>query len=207
MELVQVALRASDPLSRVGIASYLQSRREFVLLRGAERAEADVVVFSCDRLTAVVVAELRRSAAEIDSPVVLIIDAVTERELRIAVEYGVVAVLPRVAVTVERLADSVLAAAKCDGVMRPDLVAELLGHLESLQREVLTPKGLDASSLTPREIDVLRLVADGLNTKKIADELRYSERTVKNVIYGVIRRLNLRNRSHAVAFAVRAGRI
>jgi DNA-binding NarL/FixJ family response regulator len=205
MKLVQVALRASDPLNRVGIASYLQSRREFVLLRGAERAEADVVVFSCDRLTVDVVAELRRSAAEVDSPVVLIIDAVTERELLTAVECGVVAVLPSVAVTVERLVDSVLAAAKCDGVMRPDLVGELLGHVESLQREVLSPTGLDASSLTSREVDVLRLVADGLDTKEIAEELRYSERTVKNVIYGVIRRLKLRNRSHAVAYAVRAG--
>jgi DNA-binding NarL/FixJ family response regulator len=110
-----------------------------------------------------VVAELRRSVAEIDSPVVLIVEGVTECELLTAVECGVVAVLPRVAVTVERLADNVLAAAKCDRVMRPDLVGELLGHVESLRREVLTPTGLIASSLTPREVDVLRLVADGLD--------------------------------------------
>jgi DNA-binding CsgD family transcriptional regulator len=44
-------------------------------------------------------------------------------------------------------------------------------------------------------------------TKEIADELRYSERTVKNVIDGVTRRLELRNRSHAVAYAVRCGSI
>ena len=40
---------------------------------------------------------------------------------------------------------------------------------------------------------------------KIAEELRYSERTVKNVIYHLTTRLKLRNRAHAVAFAVREG--
>ena len=61
--------------------------------------------------------------------------------------------------------------------------------------------------LTPREIDVLRLMADGLDTNEIAGELCYSERTVKNVIYGVTHRLKLRNRSHAVAYALRTGMI
>lgn len=207
MELVQVAVRASDPLSRAGIASYLQSRREFVLLSDTERGEADVVVFCCERLTADMVAELRRSVAEIDAPVALIIDEVTASELLTAVECGVVAVLPRVAVTVERLADSVLASAKCDGVVRLGLVGELHGQLESLQRDALTLNGLNASSLTPREVAVLQLVADGLGTRQIANDLRYSERSVKKVIYGVTRRFKLRNRSHAVAYALRAGSI
>ena len=207
MELVRVALRVSDPLNKVGIAGYLRSRREFVVLHCAERVEADVVVFSCDRLTADVVAELRRSVAEIDSPIVLIIDDVTEGELLTAVECGVVAVLPRVAVTVERLADSVLDAAEGDGAVRPTIFGQLLRRLESLQRDVLTATGPDAAGLTPREVAVLRLVADGLGTRQIADELHYSERTVKKIIYDVMYRLKLRNRSHAVAYAMRAGSI
>jgi DNA-binding NarL/FixJ family response regulator len=207
MELVRVALRASDPLNKVGLAGYLRSRREFVLLRCAERVEADVVVFSCDRLTADAVAELRRSVAESDAPIVLIVDDVTEGELLTAVECGVVAVLPRVAVTVERLADSVLAAAEGDGTVRPAVVGRLLSRLESLRDDALTATGPDAAGLTPREVTVLRLVADGLGVKEIADELHYSERTVKKIIYGVMDRLKLRNRSHAVAYAVRAGSI
>jgi DNA-binding NarL/FixJ family response regulator len=54
---------------------------------------------------------------------------------------------------------------------------------------------------------VLRLVADGLDTTEIARRMAYSERTVKNVIHDVTTRLNLRNRSHAVAYAVREGLI
>jgi DNA-binding CsgD family transcriptional regulator len=72
---------------------------------------------------------------------------------------------------------------------------------------VLQPHGLSTAGLTPREIDVLRLMADGLDTAEIASQLCYSERTVKNVIYGVTNRLKLRNRSHAVAYALRAGEI
>ena len=56
-----------------------------------------------------------------------------------------------------------------------------------------------------RSIDVLRLVADGLDTGEIAQRLSYSERTIKNVIHDVTSRLHLRNRSHAVAFAMRTG--
>ena len=207
MEQVRVALQASDPLSQAGIASYLQSRPELTLLRTSERTEAKVLVVSCDRLTTDVVAMLRRSAAEIGSPVVLITNEITESELLTAVECRVVAILPRVAVTAERLVHSVLTAAKGGGVMPPNLVGELLKHIERLQRDVLTPNGLNASGLTPREIDVLRLMADGFDTNEIAGKLCYSERTVKNVIYGVTHRLKLRNRSHAVAYALRAGMI
>jgi DNA-binding NarL/FixJ family response regulator len=48
-------------------------------------------------------------------------------------------------------------------------------------------------------------MADGLDTGEIAGELCYSERTVKNVIYEMTSRLNLRNRPHAVAYAMQAG--
>jgi DNA-binding NarL/FixJ family response regulator len=63
------------------------------------------------------------------------------------------------------------------------------------------------AGLTEREIEVLRLVADGFDTSEIAGSLAYSERTIKNIIHDVTARLNLRNRSHAVAYAVRQGLI
>ena len=58
---------------------------------------------------------------------------------------------------------------------------------------------------TERELRILRLVAQGLDTTEIAAELSYSERTVKNAIHAVTERYNLRNRSHAVAYAIRVG--
>ncbi|MEV0327423.1 response regulator transcription factor [Micromonospora echinospora] len=207
MEKVRLVLQAADPFSYAGLDSFLRSCPAVELLPADARAGAQVLVFGCEQLTVDVVATLRRSAAQGGLPVVLVLREITESELLTAVDCRVVAVLPRAAVTAERLAHSVLAAANGGGVMPPNLVGELLKHIERLQREVLAPNGLNASGLTPREVDVLRLMADGFDTGEIAGKLCYSERTVKNVIYGVTHRLKLRNRSHAVAYALRAGMI
>ncbi|GAA0794268.1 helix-turn-helix transcriptional regulator [Spirilliplanes yamanashiensis] len=207
MEKVRVALHATDPLSLAGLSRALDSRPDVTLLDAENRADAQVTVIAADRLTSEVVGGLRRAASEAGRPVVLVVREITEAELLTAVECRVVAVLPRASATAERLAHSVHAAASGGGVMPPHLVGELLKHVERLQREVLTPHGLNSAGLNPREIDVLRLMAEGLDTAEIAGKLCYSERTVKNVIYGVTHRLKLRNRSHAVAYALRAGMI
>jgi DNA-binding NarL/FixJ family response regulator len=205
VEQVRVALQSTDPLSHAGLANFLQSHSKITLLRTAARDETDVLVVAAQRLTTDVVATLRRAVAEVDVPVVLVVNEITEAELFIAVECRVVAILPRPALTADWLTHSVLAAASGGGVMPPNLVGELLKHIERLQRDVLTQCGLNASRLTPREVDVLRLMADGMDTGEIAGKLCYSERTVKNVLYGLTHRLKLRNRSHAVAYALRAG--
>ncbi|MCM4079472.1 MULTISPECIES: helix-turn-helix transcriptional regulator [Paractinoplanes] len=207
MEQIRVAVQATDPLSHAGLAALLQFRGDLTVVRNAQRAEADVLVVAAERLSTEVVATLRRAGAETGAPVVLVVAEIDEGDLLTAVECRVVAILPRGAVSADRLAHSVKAAASGGGVLPPNLVGELLKHVERMQRDVLTPNGLNASGLTPREIDVLRLMADGFDTNEIAGKLCYSERTVKNVIYGVTHRLKLRNRSHAVAYALRAGMI
>jgi len=207
MEQIRVAVQATDPLSHAGLAALLQFRGDLTVVRNAQRTEADVLVVAAERLSTEVVATLRRAGAETGAPVVLVVAEIDEGDLLTAVECRVVAILPRGAVSADRLAHSVKAAASGGGVLPPNLVGELLKHVERMQRDVLTPNGLNASGLTPREIDVLRLMADGFDTNEIAGKLCYSERTVKNVIYGVTHRLKLRNRSHAVAYALRAGMI
>ena len=59
--------------------------------------------------------------------------------------------------------------------------------------------------LTSREQRVLSLVADGLPTREIGEELHYSERTVKKVLGDVVVKLGARSRSQAIARAVRQG--
>ena len=72
---------------------------------------------------------------------------------------------------------------------------------------VLAPRGLAFSGLSDREAEVLKLVASGHDTAEIAGRLSYSQRTVKNILHDVTTRLQLKNRSHAVAYAVREGLI
>jgi DNA-binding NarL/FixJ family response regulator len=91
--------------------------------------------------------------------------------------------------------------------MSPDLLGQLLDHVGRLQRDVLTPRGLRFSGLSEREVRVLRLMADGFDTGEIGRRLFYSERTVKHIVHDITSRLHLRNRTHAVAYALRQGYI
>ena len=181
MELVRVVVQAPDPVSAAGLASCFRGRADFDVVPAERRTDADVAVVMVETFTSEVVAALRRAAGELGTPVVLVVDEITRDELLTAVEFRVVAVAG-------------------GGVLPPQLVGELIRHVEEMQREVLSPRGM-----TDREIDVVRLIADGMDTLEIAQELSFSERTVKNVIAGMTTRLNLRNRPHAVAYAMRAG--
>ena len=87
-------------------------------------------------------------------------------------------------------------------LLQPIVTSKLMHHLSEQ-----AAKSEDALELTPREIDVLRLAAEGMETAEIARQLCYSERTVKGVVHAITTRLRLRNRAQAVAYAVRLGLI
>jgi DNA-binding NarL/FixJ family response regulator len=76
--------------------------------------------------------------------------------------------------------------------------------LERLER-LARPDAAGPAGLTAREREVLRLLAEGEDTRDIAGMLCFSERTVKNIVHDVLMKLNCRNRAHAVAMATRQG--
>jgi DNA-binding NarL/FixJ family response regulator len=199
---VPVVLQAPDPLLRMGLAALLEACPDITVLDDAGGHRARVLVVACERLTSGIMGLLRRSAAESTRSVVLVAGEIGEAELITAVECRVVAVLPRGTLTAERLATTVLTAARGGGVLSPVLVGDLMKHIERLHHEALGP-----GALSRLETDVLRLAAEGCNTAEIAAELSYSERTVKHILQGVTQRLHLRNRAHAVAYALRSGHI
>jgi DNA-binding NarL/FixJ family response regulator len=59
----------------------------------------------------------------------------------------------------------------------------------------------ELAQLTPRELDVLRLIASGANNREIAESLFLSENTVKNYVTNILSRLSLRDRTQAALFA------
>jgi DNA-binding NarL/FixJ family response regulator len=173
-----------------------------MLLPSIRPAELDVLVLAADLVNAEIIGMIRKVARESSARTVLLTGDLAETDLLTAVEYRVVAVLPRRTTTPDQLVDAVLAASNGAGVLPPDLLGSLLAQVRRLREEMPMSDGL-----TPREVDVLRLLAEGLDTAQIAERLCYAERTVKNVLYAVLSRLNLRNRPHAVAYAMRAGLI
>lgn len=67
--------------------------------------------------------------------------------------------------------------------------------------------GVPTKSLSPREHQVLRLLAEGLHTREVAEHLNLSWRTVQSQAAHARRKLGARNAAHAVAIAVKAGLI
>ena len=120
---------------------------------------------------------------------------------------GVGGVLRRRQASVGNLVATIRSVAAGEGSLPPDMLARLLTQVGQLQRQVLAPRGLTFSGLTERELNVLRLLAEGLDTAEVSGQLFYSERTVKNIIHDITSRLELRNRTHAVAYAIKAGLI
>jgi DNA-binding NarL/FixJ family response regulator len=91
--------------------------------------------------------------------------------------------------------------------MPPDLLGKLMQQVGSGRTDEPANATRTFGGLSQRELGVLRQLADGYKTIEIAMELAYSERTIKNSIQALTARLHLRNRSHAVAYAVRQGLI
>jgi DNA-binding NarL/FixJ family response regulator len=205
---VTVAVLATDPLTAEGAMAYLRSHPAVTPLARASAGQADVVLILASLITEETLTWMQGVAEQLaarELRFVLVGDGVREPQLLRAVSLGLVSVLPRQGTDYERIVRTILAAA--DGkVELPDVaLGWLVGQLRSIQRNVLTPNGLTAAGLESREVDVLRLLADGLDTAEIAERLSYSQRTVKNIIHGMLSRLKLRNRPHAVAYALRHG--
>ena len=72
-----------------------------------------------------------------------------------------------------------------------------------MSRRAAEARQFPAPRLTDREMEVLRLVAQGLNNRDIAKELFISENTVKNHIRNILEKLHLHSRMEAVVYAVR----
>jgi DNA-binding NarL/FixJ family response regulator len=196
--VIPVWVKALDPLSQFGLVHALGQRPEILLTDDPDSAA--VALIAVDALDAGAVQVLRWATRRGRRRIVLIGSAIDDEALMTAVGLGVCGVLRRTEATPDRIVHLVRTAAAGDGNLPTDLLGRLLGQAPSVRR-------LPQSSLSDRETQVLRLVADGKDTQEIARELSYSERTVKNVLHDVTSRLQLRNRSHAVAYALRQGLI
>jgi DNA-binding NarL/FixJ family response regulator len=123
----------------------------------------------------------------------------------VAVTAGAVGYLRKDTLTQDLLQAAVQAAEGGAAIVGPDLLAAMLRGT-AVETEV-EPVHFPVPRLSEREQRVLALIADGHPTREVAQQLCYSERTVKNVLHDVVTKLNARSRSQAVAHAVRDGLI
>jgi DNA-binding NarL/FixJ family response regulator len=204
---ISTYVHCTDPISLAGVVSQLRARPEVRVVEELDVDQAAVAVVVADQLdddTSRVVRALCRG----DRPrIVLVATSIDESTLVAAAEVGVGGLLRRSDATADALVRAISRVAAGEGEVPPDLLGRLLEQVGRLQRQVLAPRGLAFSGLSPRETEVLRLVAEGHDTSEIASRMCYSERTVKNVLHDLTTRLQLKNRTHAVAYAMREGLI
>jgi DNA-binding NarL/FixJ family response regulator len=102
-----------------------------------------------------------------------------------------------------QLVDAVRTVAAGDALIAPSVTKRLLSEFASRPHEPAPPPELDA--LTPREREVLELVARGLSNGEIAARLVVAEATVKTHVTRILMKLHLRDRVQAVILAYESG--
>lgn len=202
---VRVFAYAADTITQAGVASQLAARPDIEVVGAVEVDRAEVAVVVGDELDAETVQVVRAVQRGGVPRVIVVLGRLEEASMLAAIEAGACGILRRAEATPGRLAEAVLAAARGDGSIPPDLLGRLLDQVGKLQRHVLAPRGLSFRGFADREVAVLKLLAEGWDTAEIASQLCYSERTVKSVIHDMTTRLQLRNRAHVVAYALREG--
>ena len=202
---VPTYVHARDPISQAGVVAQLRMRPEIKIVDSAPQSAVAVMI--TDTVDESTTRELRALRKDGHPRLMLVATTIDYAALVAAAEAGVAGLLRRGDASADTMVRTIVKVASGDGEVPADLLGRLLEQVGRLQRQVLAPRGLTFTGLTPRETEVLRLVAEGLDTSEIAARMCYSERTVKNVLHDLTTRLQLKNRTHAVAYAVREGLI
>lgn len=101
--------------------------------------------------------------------------------------------------TYDQVAEAVRVVAGGQSLISPAMATKLLDEFVQMSRDPV-----QSTSLTARELEVLRLVARGMSNRDIAKELFISENTVKNHIRNILEKLQMKSRMEAAMYAVRS---
>jgi len=103
----------------------------------------------------------------------------------------------------EEVASSIRAVQAGQSLISPTLASKLLTEFAAIVKRTDGPQAVPGPRLTAREMEVLRLVARGMNNRDIARDLFISENTVKNHVRNILEKLQLHSRMEAVVYAMR----
>jgi DNA-binding NarL/FixJ family response regulator len=201
---IPVHIDATDPVTRFGVTAQLSEAADLVVVPRQATGPQTVVVLAVDSVTQETV-HFARQLGELGCTRFVLLSGrlLDDADLPHIIEIGICGLLDRRESTPDRLAQAVRKARRGEAALPTDVLARLFKQVSlGAPRRTVPFQGL-----TARETQVLRFVAEGLDTDEIAERLSYSSRTVKNILHGVTTRFCLRNRSHAVAYAVREGLI
>jgi NarL family two-component system response regulator YdfI len=209
--VIRVLIGARSEVVRAGLTSLLTADPMFQVvgtfsiddLTRVEDLQPEVVLLDLDSPSdESLLAAIQSGGALVNSSLMIL----TEDPESLAVDVlgsGLRAILPRYA-TPEEIIAAIQAAATGLVALHPDIFDSMLSRIRPGQQSELDPSG---QILTPREIEVLRMIADGLGNKEIAAKLSISDHTVKFHISSIFAKLGASNRAEAVTLGIRHGLI
>ena len=208
--MIRVFIVAASPLARAGLQNLLAANNvEIIGSSGTVDDLADqlsnvapdvILIDSTSEPFKSMLDSVITSGLASDSIVVLLGDAVTGEKSAEALRAGVRAVLPN-DISPDQLAAALQAAASGLLVLHPAYAIE---PLPAGSNSTHAPDEL-AESLTPRELEVLQMLAAGLSNKEIAARLNISEHTAKFHVASILGKLGAGSRTEAVSLGIRRG--
>lgn len=207
-DAITVMVVDDHPIWREGVARDLTERGLHVVATAPDAAAAvriavatrpRVVLMDLDLGGSSGVTAIEQILAVLPATTVLVLSASGEHaDVLAAVKAGATGYLVKSA-GVEELLNAVRRTAEGYAVFTPGLAGLVLGEYRRLESETAAPV------LTPRETEVLRLVAKGLTARQIGERLVLSHRTVESHVQSTLRKLQLHNRAQLVRYAIEQG--
>jgi DNA-binding NarL/FixJ family response regulator len=196
---LELALAAEPDIEVVGEASDGQEAVEI-----ADRLLPDVVLMDVRMPRQGGIEATRAIKASVPSArIVMLTVSDEEEDLFEAIKAGATGYLLK-DVQIDEVPDAVRGVHEGQSLINPAMAAKLITEFANMSRkEAERPPQLPVPRLTDREMEVLRLVAKGMNNREIAKQLFISENTVKNHVRNILEKLQLHSRMEAVVYAVR----
>jgi DNA-binding NarL/FixJ family response regulator len=212
--MIRVVVADDQEVVRAGFAALLDTQPDLTVVGSAAdgasavalcRAERPDVVLMDIRMPVMDGVEATRQVATGRTRVLILTTFDLDEHVYDALNAGASGFLLK-DITAERLFDAVRIVAGGEALLAPTVTRRLIDEFARL-RPRLPSRPAPLATLTPRETDVLRLVADGLSNPEIAARLTVSDETVKTHVSRILNKLGLRDRTQAVVVAYESGLI
>lgn len=213
--MIRILIADDQSLFREALRTLLSVQNDFEViaeacngeeaLRLAVQHRPDVVLMDLRMPVMDGITATRRLHSVLDSCRVIVLTTFDEDEdVLEALRSGAVGYLLK-DVTSEKLYEAIRLASRGEYVLHPTITAKVISHIARTVRPVLNESATLVEPLSPREIEILRLVATAASNKEIADQLVIAEGTVKNHMRNILSKLGVKDRLQAVLKAKELG--
>jgi DNA-binding NarL/FixJ family response regulator len=212
-DLIRILIADDHELFRRGLRMVLEDEDDIVVIDEAGDGQAavdlarehapDVVVMDVRMpILSGIEAATRIKEEEPGTRILMLTISDEEDDLYEAIKAGANGYLLK-EISIDEIGSAVRSIHGGQSLISPSMASKLLDEFAAMVKKEEEKEQLPAPRLTPREMEVLRQVAQGLNNRDIAKALFISENTVKNHVRNILEKLHLHSRMEAVVYAVR----